>query len=386
MNRLLSWIVALALLGLGYGAAVLRQRVSGAPAVPPAAEAREAPPADSVRFDIGASQLASIRVEPVGEGRVPLSEPLNARLAYNENFTARVAAPIAGRVTSLKVQPGDNVKAGDTLLTLDSPDLALAVSDLQKARADEVRKKLALERTASLVEAGVVPRKDLENARGDFDTAHAETVRSERRLRNLSPRGAADGGTYVLRAPVAGVITERHVNPGSEVRPDLQDPLFVITDPTRLWALIDLPERDLSKAHIGAKAMVEVDAYPHETFESTVERIAETVDPLTRRVQVRAAVGDNQQRRLKPEMYARVVLVGGDGATSVRVPNSAIVTQGLYSFVFVETEPGLFKRRRITVMQQDREFAYLSEGPAVGDRLVTTGALLLNSELATAVK
>ena len=99
-----------------------------------------------------------------------------------------------------------------------------------------------------------------------------------------------------------------------------------------------------------------------------------------------AAVGDNQQRRLKPEMYARVVLVGGDGATSVRVANSAIVTQGLYSFVFVETEPGLFKRRRITVMQQDREFAYLSEGPAVGDRLVTTGALLLNSELATAVK
>jgi cobalt-zinc-cadmium efflux system membrane fusion protein len=381
MKRLMTLIAALLLVAAGYGAAVWRQAartsdpVAAAPAAPP-------PPADSVRFDVGASQLASIRVEPVVVGRVPLSEPLSARLAYDENRTARVAAPIAGRVTALRVQPGDGVKAGDALLSLDSPELAQAVADLQKAQSDETRKKLALARATSLVQAGVAPRKDLENAQGDFDAARAESVRAQRRLRNLSPRGG-EGGSFVLRAPIAGVITERRVNPGSEIRPDLPDPLFVITDPTRLWALVDLPERDLSKVFVGAKAVVEVDAYPHERFEATVERIGETVDPLTRRVQVRAAITDNARRRLKPEMYARVVLVDGNGATSVRIPNSAIVTQGLYSFVFVETEAGLFKRRRISLSLQDREFTYVTAGLAPGERLVTTGALLLNSELAT---
>lgn len=105
MKRLMTLIAALLLVAAGYGAAVWRQAartsipVAAAPAAPPP------PPADSVRFDVGASQLASIRVEPVVVGRVPLSEPLSARLAYDENRTARVAAPIAGRVTALKSSP-----------------------------------------------------------------------------------------------------------------------------------------------------------------------------------------------------------------------------------------------------------------------------------------
>lgn len=332
-----------------------------------------------VRFDKGAPQLASVKLALAEEAPLPLAEPLNGRIAYNENLTARVSSPIAGRVTQLKLQPGDEVKAGTPLLTLDSPELAAAVADLAKAEAEEKRSRLAVERTRTLADGGVTPRKELELAEADYAETRAESARARQRLRNLTPGGASGTG-FQLRAPISGVVAERRVNPGMEVRPDLDAPLFVITDPTRLWVLVDLPERDLAKVERGHAAVVEVDAFPNERFAAVVERIGETVDPATRRVQVRLAIG-NDARRLKPEMYARVILVADEAKRAVRVPNTALVTQGLYSYVFVEREPGVFVRRRVTPQVQDREWTYLAEGVRQGESIVIGGAVLLNSEL-----
>lgn len=364
--------VALALVAFMYGRGMQSREESLSGRV----AAREP---DVLRFEAGAPQLASVKLAPAEEAPLPLAEPLNARIAYNENVTARVSSPIGGRVTQLKLQPGDEVKAGAALLTLDSPELAAAVADVAKAEAEEKASRLSLERARALAEGGVLPKKELERAETDFAEARAESMRARLRLRNLSPAGASGAG-FALRAPVSGVIAERHVNPGMEVRPDLADPLFVITDPTRLWVLVDLPERDLARVERGHGAVVEVDAYPGERFDAVVERIGETVDPATRRVQVRLDI-DNAARRLKPEMYARVILVADVTKRAVRVPNTALVTQGLYAYAFVEREPGVFERRRVTPQVQDREWTYLADGVAQGESVVVGGAVLLNSEL-----
>jgi cobalt-zinc-cadmium efflux system membrane fusion protein len=334
-----------------------------------------------LRFAPGAPQLAAIRVAPVEEHPVPLAEPLNGRVVYDENATARVSSPILGRVVGLKVLPGDTVKAGDPLFVMDSPDLAQAVADVAKARADEARKKRAFERAKSLVEAGVVPRKDFESAEADFAQARAEMQRAELKLRNLHVAPEADNsGRFSLLAPIGGVIAERQANPGMEIRPDLPNPLFVITNPTRVWVMIDLPERNLSKVQVGHPVSVGVDAYPDEQFRGSIQRIGETVDPTTRRVQVRCAVA-NPERKLKPEMFARVTLLADENVRAGRVPNSALVTEGLYSFVFVEREPGVFEKRRVKLSVQDRDFSYVEAGLSPGERIVTAGPLLLNAEL-----
>jgi cobalt-zinc-cadmium efflux system membrane fusion protein len=360
-------------------AALMYQRINTA--AEPAAIAPAAPREPNVvRFEKGAPQLASVKVALAEEAPLPLAEPLNARIAYNENVTARVSSPIAGRITQLKLQPGDEVKAGMPLLTLDSPDLAAAVADVAKAEAEEKRSRLAVERARALTDGGVMPRKEFELAEADYAETRAESARARLRLRNLTPGGVAASG-FQLRAPIGGVIAERRANPGMEVRPDLDAPLFVITDPTKLWVLVDLPERELAKVERGHGAVVEVDAFPNERFGAVVERIGETVDPATRRVQVRLAI-DNEGRRLKPEMYARVILVADETKRAVRVPNTALVTQGLYSYVFVEREPGVFVRRRVTPQVQDREWTYLADGVKQGESIVTGGAVLLNSELA----
>jgi cobalt-zinc-cadmium efflux system membrane fusion protein len=186
---------------------------------------------------------------------------------------------------------------------------------------------------------------------------------------------------YALRSPISGVVSERKANPGMEVRPDLPDPLYIITDPTRLWVMIDLPERTLSKVEPGHPVAVEVDAWPGERFPGVIEKVAETVDPATRRIQVRCSL-PNPARKLKPEMYARVTLLADANQRALRVPNGALITEGLYSHLFVEKSPGVFEKRRVSLRLQDRDYSYVASGLNPGERVVASGALLLNSELA----
>ncbi len=337
--------------------------------------------ADTLRFDPNAPQLTFLKIQPAEAFPEPLVESLNARIAYNDNRTARIFSPIAGRVMKIAAELGQRVKSGDELLVIDSPDFAQAASDRAKADADLARKKIAYERAKELFDIKGLARRDLEAAEGDFLQAEAEAQRARARMKNLKSDAINTSGQFVLRSPVSGIVSERQVNAGSEVRPDATVPLFVITDPKQLWVLVDLPERQLDKVVVGQPVSVEVDAYPGESFSGTVAVVGETLDPVTRRIQVRCDV-DNKSGRLKPEMFARVTPVARTESTMPRVPNTALFTQGLYTFLFVETAPGVLQRRKVTLSLQGRDFTYIKEGLHAGERVVTSGALLLNSELA----
>ena len=379
--RMIGGLAALAVLAAaaGYFARGELGRGAAAPAPDLKAEARVP---NQLRFAEGAPQLTAVRMEAAIEAELPIAEPLNGKIAYDEDVTARISSPVAGRIVRLHAAAGDIVKAGDVLVSIDAPDLALAVADTRKAQADEARKKLTLDRARTLLDAEVVPRKDYEVAAADLAQAQAETQRARARLKNLAPAGGGDERGLALRSPVAGVVAERRANPALEVQPGMVEPLFVVSNLKRLWVLIDLPEQHLSRVKPGLAVSVSVDAYPGETFRAIVTRIGQVVNPDTRRVQVRCDLA-NPEGVLKPEMHARVSLLTSEGQKAVRLPNSALVTEGLYSFVFVESKPGLFNKRRVELSVQDREYSYVRSGVARGERVVIGGALLLQSELAS---
>jgi len=345
----------------------------------PAAQAENRVPGE-IKYAEGAPQLSALKVEAAVEAPLPLAKPLNGRIAYDEDVTARISSPIAGRIVALKAAVGDSVKAGQVLVNIDAPDLAAALADTRKAEADEARKRLAMERTQKLFDAEVIPRKDVESAAADYSQAQAETARARSRLKNLSP-AAGDGPGLALRSPVTGMVADRKANPSQEVQPG-GDPLFVVSNLSRLWVLIDLPEHHLSKVKPGLPVSLSVEAYPGESFRAVVARVGQVVNPDTRRIQVRCDLV-NPDGRLKPEMYARVSLLTDEGKQAVRLSNSALVTEGLYSFVFVETAPRVYVKRKVTLSVQDREYSYASAGVAKGERVVVGGALLLQSELSS---
>lgn len=347
------------------------------------AEAKPKVKAESnqIRFAPNAPQLAHLQVSAVLAYPEPLLDPLNGRVAYDENYTARIATPIAGRVVKIAAQPGDSVTAGQPLALIDAPDYSAAQADMAKSSADVRLKQSAYDRAKSLHEGEVLARKDFESAQNDLALSQAENRRAQERLSNLTQGKAMEGGKFALRSPIRGVVSERKINPGAEVRPDAVEPLFVVTDPTHLWIIVDVPEKYLAKVMVGQRAEVEADAFPGADFIARVVSIGEVLDPATRRVQVRCTI-DNPQRRLKPEMFVRVTPMPDEARKVVRIPNSAVITEGLYSHVFVEKEKGLFEKRRITLGLQGREDSFVREGLVDGDRVVTAGALLLNAEQA----
>ncbi len=346
---------------------------------PPAAPAQLNP--RQLRFAAGAPQLDYLKIAPVEVLPEPLLDPLGARIVYDENHTARISSPVSGRVTRLLVQPGDRVVAGQPLAWLDSPDYAAAAADFSKANADLQQKQKAYARAAELYQGGAIARKDQEAAENDLRQAEAEDTRAKLHLHNLNPSLKSEVvADYVVRSPLSGIVVERNINPGMEVHPDAANPLYVISDPTHLWVMVDLPERSLAALRVGQDVTVEVDAYPQQRFPARVATIGEAVDPASRRVQVRCVL-DNPQRLLKPEMYAQVTPLADTRVKLPRVPNSALVTEGLYSFVFVEKEPGVFEKRQVTLALQGRTESYVKQGLTENERVVTAGALLLNSEL-----
>ena len=344
--------------------------------VPPAAHGS----ANVLRYPEGAPQLLMIESQAIPASPVPLTDALNARLVYDEDATARIGVAISGRITAIKAAPGDSVKAGQVLAEIDSPDFGTANADLNKARADEERKRLVFERAKDLVQGEAIALKDWEAARADLALAKAETARAEQRLKNLNPRGLAIQGQRVsLTSPMDGVVTERTATQALEVNPALPAPLFVVTDPRRLWLMIDLPENLLASVKLGGPVEVESDAYPGARFPAKVVQLGRLVDINTRRVTVRARL-DNPELKLLSEMFVRAYLLQ-DSGVGVRVPNSAIVNQGVYVFVYVQTAAGEFERRKVTLLTRGGEFSYVGDGLNGGERIVTTGTLLLDAEL-----
>lgn len=351
----------------------------------PAAPADKArPPANRLVLPEDAGQLAFLKLETAATAALPGSEPMNARLQLADDLTARVFPPLAGRVISLSAALGDVVKAGAPLAIIDAPDFGQAIADLRKAEADSHQKGKALGRAKLLYEGEALARRDLEAAEADAQASGAEVERARLRLANLTPAGGRiEGQRLVLRAPLAGIVVDRQANPGTEVRPDAANPLFVISDLRRLWLSIDLPEKAAALARPGEQVNFKLDAYPDSDFTGRVERVGAVVDPATRRIPVRAVV-DNADGRLKPEMFARATLSAPDAAQVIRLPVSALLTGGLSAQVFVQVGPREFERRAVGIARQDAEFAYLTAASPVkaGDIVVIRGALLLASELA----
>jgi len=380
--RILALSIAL-LAALGVAAALHFREDTATPQAEPVVQKPSAEPG-VLRFPTAAPQLSQIQSEVAQLAPVPMDDPLAARVAYDENATARVYSPIAGRVVEIRANVGDSVKAGDILAVLDAPELGTAAADLAKARADAEQKKSSLDRIRSLVEAEVLPRRELEAAQADWQQARAEAERARLRLDNLTPGGRLGEGSQRLavRAPLAGIVATRQINPSMEVRPDLPEPLFVVTDMSKLSVLVDVPERDLPIVTVGKAAQVEVSAYPHRSFEGKVVRVAPTLDPQTRRVQARVAV-DNREGLLKPEMYAKVALLADTREELPRVPIGALLVEGVKNYLFVEREPGVFEKREVSLAVQTRTHAYVWSGVKAGEKVVGVGALLLNAELAS---
>ena len=329
--------------------------------------------------------IASLSVSTVQPDSAPTTW-LNGRLSWDEDATVRVFSPFAGRVAQVLIDQGRTVEAGQTLATIAAPDFGQAQADARRADADLQLAGRTLARQRDLLQHGLVARKDVEAAEADVARAQAEHQRALARL-TLYGRG---GDTLVdqlfpLRAPIAGQVVERSITPGQEVRPDqmlanapqLFAPLYVITDPTRLWVMLDVPEQEIGLLREGQPITLRAQAWPGRVFRGRLTLVASAIDPNTRTLKVRGVL-DNPDGALKGEMLVTVALADrARPAASIAVPSSAVLLAGEQHVVFVELARGRYERRVIQVGDAHDGVVPVVVGLSPGERVVTGSTLLL---------
>jgi cobalt-zinc-cadmium efflux system membrane fusion protein len=390
LQRTRSWVntpakrysalaIAVALLAVGY-VMLAQDAPHTAPVPSPIIQGQQ------LRFPAGHPHLALLNTA-TAEAAQSISIELPAHLVWNEERTQRIYPAFAGRVLKLNADVGQTVKVGQALATLASPDFGAAQADTAKAQADAQLFARALVRQQELFQAGIVSRKDLEQAEADAARAQAEYARAQARTRMYG--SANDVNQQLgLSATVPGVVVERNLGAGQEVRPDQggpgSAPLFVVTDPSSLWVQLDAREADIGSLKPGTPITLTFPNLPGQNFEAQIAATGDFIDSNTRSIKVRAVV-DNRQRLLKAEMLgtARIERKVGSG---VLIPASAVQLRGTEHWAYVQTEPGVFEPRRVKLGYEGMQQVLVIEGLKADELVVKENGLLLARQFRNAME
>jgi cobalt-zinc-cadmium efflux system membrane fusion protein len=373
---------------------------------PPGESSRSATPAPASSVDAGEvtlddQQLQRMKLEPVQLRDFQVERSAIGRIAFNDDRTTPVFTAYAGRVVRLIAKPADEVQRGSPLGELDTPDLVQAESDFLNASAGVRKARNQLEHTErnagrqrDLFSVKAVAEKDLQQAEADFRNAQSDLRgaegtfaatrdrlrlfgKTDRDLALLEERRQVDPH-MVLVAPIGGTVTSRKVGPGQWVKPDSPDPLFTIADLSIMWLLANVAEPDIPFVQVGQSVEVQVSAYPREVFHAQITNVGAAVDPVTRRVAVRADLPD-PRHKLKPDMFASFRILTGAPQQGLGVPASALVRVNDKTTVWVQIAPKRVARREVTLGMEQGGLVQVVRGLQAGERVVVDGGLFLSN-------
>lgn len=189
-----------------------------------------------------------------------------------------------------------------------------------------------------------------------------------------------------LAATVRGVVVERNLSAGQEVRPDQGGPgnqaLFVVSDPSVLWVQIDARESDVASLKPGTKVSLTLPNFPGQTFEAKIAATGDFIDSTTRSIKVRAVI-DNAQRLLKAEMLG-TARIERQLAAGVLVPASSVQLRGTEHWTYVQTEPGVFEPRHVKLGYEGLQEVLIVDGVQANEMVVKENSLLLAREFRNA--
>ncbi len=333
---------------------------------------------------------AKLVIEPLAPQPVGGLVVATGRVTFDDLKVAHVISPVTGRVVRIAAELGQRLEKGDGLAVIESPDMGSAFSDLQKASADRLAAEKDFKRQRELFDIHAGSQRDLEAAQGNYSKSKAELERATKKAQLLGNGKAGLGGqSYTLRAPIAGEVVARNVNPGTEVQGQYSGgsvvELFTVGELDTVWVMADVFEMDLGRVKQGTECLVKVVAYPNRVFKGSADWVSDTLDPTTRTAKVRCKL-PNDDRDLKPEMYATVAL-SVEQQRALALPRSAILHLGDQTMVFVDlgkSSDGRLRleRRPVSVNEElGGDYLPVIRGIAAGERVVTLGAVLLSGML-----
>ncbi len=357
-------------------------------------------------------QWAALKIRGVLRQDYAPQVEAEGRIAVDDDLSTPVISPFSGRVTRVFARAGDVVAAGTPLFAVQSTELAQAKNDMVSAistlRTAHAQLELATtnEKRQHLLYLGHGAAQrdwqqslvDLATAKGGLNSAEiaVAAVRARLAILGLSPREIAsvedasnpehETADTIVRAPIAGTITQRQVSPGQNIvgavtSSGASGAVFTIGNLTKLWMVASAREEDSGRFHLGDLAKVSVPAFPGRSFDATVTYVAPVIDPNTHRLLVRAEV-PNEDGALKPDMLATFDIFTGSAAPILAVPANAVVYEGADAHVWVaDPASKTLALRQIEVGTESHGFVEVLHGLKPEESVVTSGAVFIDRTL-----
>jgi membrane fusion protein, heavy metal efflux system len=364
-----------------------------APEAVPGPMATSAPAANIV--ELLETQLKAVKVEVASERDFPIEKSAVGSIDFNEEMLTQVFTQYQGRIAELFAKVGDEVKKGQPLFTIDSPDLVQASSTLISSAAVLELTTRNLERLRMLYAARAAAQKDFEQATSDNRTAQGayraarDAVRifgkSDVEIDRIVEERRVDP-ILVVPSPISGRITTRNASPGLLVQPGIQPAPFVVADVSTMWMVANVAESDSPAFKVGQDVRVTVMAHPDRAFEGRISTIGSSVDPITHRVLVRSEI-DDPNHELRSGMFANFVISTGEPMRSVAVPLDGVVREGDGTMtVWVTADRRRFTMRSVKVGLLRDGYYQILGGLRSGELVATEGALFLSNALSIAAR
>ncbi len=318
---------------------------------------------------------------------LPQTISCNAELAYDQTRYARVAARVAGVVQSVRFDLGQPVSAGDTLVVLDSADLASAKAEYLQTRALVRLAETTHERSQRFLQSGSAAGIEALRSETELAERRIELARAEQRLKNLGLNEeqleqiltANDTSSLLsILAPFSGIVVERNATAGEVAAPAA--PLIAIADTRGIWAMLDVYESDLRDVALGQPVLLTLNGLRGETFGGRITWISAELDPRTRTLRARAEF-DNPDGRLRANMFGRATIRVHEQEPVVVVPRDAVQWEGCCNVVFVPESETVYRPRKVRLGCQTPDYYEVEEGLREGELVVTQGSFLLKTEI-----
>jgi len=284
------------------------------------------------------------------------------QISFDDRRVASIISRVSGRIEQVRVSQWDNVKRGEPIVTLYSPDYMTAEAEYLQARE-----------TARGMAGGGPDNQQFGQSMIDAATRKLELLGMDAAqvaaIRNPAP-------SLTIRSPLSGVVVQNQAVRGAAVNPG--DVLYSVGTLDEVWITADIFEDELARIAVGQQLEATTTAYPQDVFHGVIARISPNVDPATHTVQIRCSV-ENPGLKLKPQMLAVVRIVVHPGSALI-VPLDALVFETDAYFAYVDVGNNRVERRKVAIASWSREgYARVVAGLNPGDRVATGETLQVNA-------
>lgn len=336
-----------------------------------------APQKAEAGFSLSDQMLQELKIDTVRAEPVRNELTLSGQITSDGDKTVKVYPLVGGVVEQLSVELGDHVTKGQVLAVIKSGEIADLQNQSSTAGTDLDIARKNLQVLEDQYSAGLASERDVALARQELRKAQSNVGKSRKQL---GVYGVSADGTYTLRAPISGFITEKNVTDHMQFNADNVGNLFTVSNLDDVWIMANVFESDIAKVQEGYAADVTTLSYPDKHFTGRIDKVFNVLDPESKVMKVRVRLR-NPGYLLKPEMYAQIKVQNTENQKILAVPAQCVVFDKDRTFVMVFKDKHHIETREVAIAKTVGNVSYVQSGLRDGEHIIAQNQLLVYDEL-----